>query len=161
MPRISQVRKAQSDPGLKEAGVEHTFLQPDDDEGNPVPAVVLTLRSAASNKVRLWELKRYREQRQYYENDNIPPIAIIDKNEVDKLAEAYVVAWNFTRDDDSPEPCTVETVRAVMAQMPDLRRDALEAAGKHDRYRLKQVAAIAKNSEPRSPQVSTTAAAEA
>lgn len=161
MPKISSVRKVQSDPGLKEAGVDHTFMMPDDDEGHPVEPVVIKARSVASNAARLWEVKTFRDQRQYYENDNIPPIAVIDQNEINKLAEAVVVGWNLTRDDGSPEPCTVESIRAVMAQLPDLRRDLTAAIAKHDRYRLKAVAAIAKNSAAPSSLNSVTGASPA
>lgn len=156
MPSIDQVTQGQSDPGLKESGVVHKFVVPD----CPDP-VELTLRSAASNAARIWENKTFREQRQYYEGDNIPPIEIIDQNEINKLAEALVVAWNITNADGSDAPCTPTLVRRCMKLWPDLRRDAIAATVKHDRYRIKQAAAIVKNSETPSSLHSGTAAVSA
>lgn len=156
MPSISQVTQGQSDPGLKETGVVHTFVVPDCAE-----PIELRLRSAASNAARIWENKTFREQRQYYEGDNIPPIEIIDQNEINKLADALCVSWNITNDDGSAAPCTPSLIRQCMKLWPDLRRDAIAATLKHDKYRLKQVAAIAKNSETPSSLGSGTAAVSA
>lgn len=153
MPSITQISKGQSDPKLKEAGVWATIIIPD-----VVDPLMLKLRSAASNAVRMWEIKRYREQRNYYLNDNLPPIEVIDKNEIDKLAEVMVMEWNVTNDDGSPAPCDVEAVRAMMTIWPDVRRDALADAGKHANYRQAEVAVLAKNSAAPSSQRSATVA---
>jgi hypothetical protein len=117
--------------------------------------------ASSSNAVRVWEIKRYREQRNYYLNDGVPPISVLDQNECDKLAEVMVTDWNVTADDGSPEPCTVDAVRAAMAALPDVRRDALQEAAKHNRYRKAEVIAIAKNSKAPSSQGSVTVAEEA
>jgi hypothetical protein len=156
MPRISQVKEGQSDAALKEAGVWHEFRVPD----CPEP-VKLKLRSIASNAARLWEIKVYREQRNYYENDGLPPIDVIDQNEINKLAEALVTDWNLTDDADQPLPRTVAMVREVMKDLPDLRTNAISATAKHEKYRLKAVAALEKNSETPSSQDSATAAGPA
>jgi hypothetical protein len=141
MPSISQISKGQSDAKLKEAGVWATIIVPD-----VVDPLKLKLRSAASNAVRMWEIKRYREQRNYYLNDNLPPIEVIDQNEIDKLADVMVMDWNVTDDAGAPSPCDADAVRAMMTIWPDVRRDALAEAAKHANYRHAEVAVIAKNS---------------
>jgi hypothetical protein len=153
MPSISQISKGQSDPALKEAGVWATIMVPD----VPEP-LKLKLRSAASNAVRMWEIKKIREQRNYYLNDNIPPIEVLQQTEIDKLAEVMVVEWNVTNDDGSPAPCDVEAVRAMMTIWPDVRRDAFAEAARHNNYRHAEVTAIAKNSAAPSSQRSATVA---
>ena len=152
MPSLKQLKEGQSDAGLKEEGVWAEILIP----GLTDP-LRLKLRSVASNAVRMWELARFRKQRNYYLNDNLPPIEVIDQNEVDKLAEVMVTDWNVTGE-DGPEPCTVATVRAAMAQLPDVRRDALAEAARHHNYCRTEVAALAKNSERPSPRDSATVA---
>jgi hypothetical protein len=100
------------------------------------------------------------EQRNFYLNDNVPPLEVIDQNDVDKLAEVLVLDWNLTLDDGTPAPCTVDAVRAVMAQLPDTRRDAIAEASKHASYRRAAATLIAKNSETPSSLDSATVATQ-
>lgn len=153
MPKISALKQGQSDPALKENGVWHNITIPDVDE-----PFRLRLRSSASNAARTWDIKRYREQRNFYVDDKVPPIKVIDQNECDKLADVLLLEWDATDDDGTPVPCTKENILALMAQLPDVRHDAIEASKKKEAYRLAQVAAIVKNSEVPSPQTSVTGA---
>jgi hypothetical protein len=155
MPSLAQLKKGQSDPTLKEEGVWANIIVPD----LPTP-LKLKLRSVASNAARMWDIKRFREQRNYYLNDNVPPLEVIDQNDVDKLAEVLVLDWNLTLDDGMPAPCTVDVVRAVMAQLPDTRRDAIAEASKHASYRRAEATLIAKNSETPSSLDSATVATQ-
>lgn len=153
MPSIAQLKKGQSDPTLKEGGVWFELVVPD-----VIEPLKLKMRSAASDTVRLWEIRKFREQRNYYLNDNIPPLAVIDQTEADKLAEVVVMEWNVTAEDGTPESCTVEAVRALMLQLSDTRRDALAEIAKHNRFRKTEVIAITKNSERPLSQGSATVA---
>jgi hypothetical protein len=153
MPSLTQLKKGQSDPTLKEEGVWSDLIVPD-----VAAPLKLRLRSVASNAARMWDIARFKKQRNFYLNDNVPPIEVIDQNDVDKLAEVLVLDWNVTNDDGTPTPCTVDAVRAVMAQLPDTRRDALAEAAKHNNYRQAEVLAIAKNSETPSSRDSVTVA---
>lgn len=141
MPTLKHLKKGQSDPTLKESGVWFEFFVPDVAE-----PLKLRLRSLVSDKVRMWEHARYRAQRRYYLNDTIPPIEVIDQNEIDKLAEVMVTDWNVVDEEGNPVPCDVESVRAAMAELPDTRREAMNEAAKHGSYRQAEVIAIAKNS---------------
>jgi hypothetical protein len=153
MPSLAQLKKGQSDPTLKEEGVWADLIVPD------VPAPLkLKLRSATSNAARLWDIARFKKQRNFYLNDNVPPLEVIDQNDVDKLAEVLVMDWNLTNDDGTPAPCTIDAVRGVMGQLPDTRRDAIAETMKHANYRKAAVGAIAKNSETPSSQDSVTVA---
>lgn len=153
MPSLQQLKQGQSDAAMKEEGVWAELVVPDLAE-----PLRLLLRSVASNAVRMWEIARFRKQRNYYLNDNLPPIEVIDQNEVDKLAEVVVLDWNITDEDGTKEPCTVASVRAVMAQLPDVRRDALAEAARHTNYRRVEAAALAKNSaRPSAPDSGTVA----
>jgi len=156
MITVGSLTRAQSDPGLREAGIWIELIVP----GSAEP-LKLRIRSVSSNKARIWDLARYRKQRAYYVGDNLPPIEVIDQNETDKLAEALVVEWNVSQDDGTELPCTVENVRAVMAQLPDTRRDAMAEAAKHESYRLQQVEGLAGNSAGPSMPISGTGAVAA
>lgn len=153
MPSISQISKGQSDPKLKEAGVWAIIIIPD-----VVESLKLKLRSSASNAARMWEIRKLREQRNFYLNDNIPPIEVIIQTEIDKLADVLVMDWNVTNEDGSPAPCDPEAVRELMAIWPDVRTDALLESSKHNSYRHAEVTAIGKNSERPSSQHSVTVA---
>jgi hypothetical protein len=156
MITVKTLTKAQSDPGLREAGVWAEVIV-----AGSVEPLKLRLRSLSSNKARMWDLARFRKQRAYYVGDGLPPIEVIDQNEADKLAEALVLEWNISQDDGTPLPCATETVRAVMLQLPDSRRDAMAEAGKHENYRLKQVEELAGNSAgPSMPSSGAGAAAQ-
>lgn len=156
MPTVRSLVKGQSDAGLRESGVWADLVIPGSEE-----PLRLKLRSVSSNKARMWDLARFRKQRSYYLGDGLPPIAVIDQNETDKLAEALVVDWNVTADDGTPLPCTEDQVRAVIAQLSDTRRDAIAEASRHENYRLKQVEALAGNSAGPSTPSSGTGAAPA
>lgn len=153
MPKLGQLKQGQMDPALKEGGVWHPITIPDVDE-----PLNIKLRSVSSNKARTWEHVRFRAQRRYYEDDKIPPVAVLDQNECDKLAEALVTEWDLLDDDGQPVPCTEENVRSIMSQLPDVRFDALQKAAKKESYRVAQVAAIAGNSAAPSTPTSATAA---
>lgn len=155
MPSIASLKKAQTDPTLRESGVWAEFSIADD-----VEPLRLKLRAASSTKVRAWELKRFRAQRSYYLGDRVPPIEVIDQNEVDKMAEAIVVDWNVT-ENGHPVPCTTEQIRIVMTDLPDTRRAALAECAKVEQYRLAGVEGIAKNSEQPSALSSGTGATAA
>lgn len=156
MPSLKQLKQGQSDPTLKEEGVWVDIIVPD-----VVEPLKLKLRSVASNAVRMWEIRRYRDQRNYYINDNVPPIEVLDQNDTDKLADVMVTDWNMTNDDGSAVPCTSDIVRQAMAQLPEVRRDALNEAAKHNHYRVQAVEAIVKNSVRPSQQDSATVAERA
>lgn len=151
---VSRLKAGQSDPKLKEEGVWSDFYVPDTDE-----PLKLRMRSLFSNVARTWEIKRAKENRRFYENDNIPPIDVIDRDDIDRLAEVLVVEWNVMEDDGvTPFACTTKNVRELMRELVDTRRQALAEAAKTARYRRAEVAALAKNSETPSPVSSITAA---
>jgi hypothetical protein len=150
---IDNAKKAQSDPKLKEEGVVHQIAVPGFE--NTLP---FRLRSSSSNVARMWEQKRFREQRHLYLNDSVPPIEVLDKNDADKIAEALLLEWPLVKEDGTPEPLDRDSVRAAMMQLPDLRFDLIQASNRKDAYRLQEVTAIAKNSDAPSPTTSVTAA---
>lgn len=155
MPKLSTLTAAQSDTALKNEGVWHDIAIPGADE-----PLRLKMRSTSSAKVRAWDMARVKTQRAYYANDGIPPVAVLDQNEIDRLAEVLVLDWNLT-DDTGPVSCTPKTVREVMAALPDTRREALAAADRLDRYRREQVEAIEGNSSRPSLPTSGTGAVAA
>jgi hypothetical protein len=156
MPRLAHLTAAQSDPTLREEGVWVELPVAGADE-----PLKLKLRALASTKARAWDLARFRKQRAWYLNDGTPPIAVIDQNEADKLAEVLIVEWNITNDDGTALECTAEKVREVMLALPDTRREALAAAGRQENYRLQTVEALGKNSSRPSKRTSATGAAAA
>lgn len=149
---IENIKKAQSDPQLKEDGVWHQIAVP----GFP-STVGFKLRSANSNAARMWDQKRFRDQRHLYLNDNVPPIEVLDRNDADKVAEVLLLDWQIVKEDGDKEPIDVELVRRVMIQLPDVRFDLIEASRRKDAYRAQEVAAIAKNSDAPSLMTSETA----
>lgn len=149
---IENLKKGQSDAQLKEEGVWHQIAVP----GFP-STVGFKLRSANSNAARMWDQKRFRDQRHLYINDTMPPIEVLDRNDADKVAEALLIDWEIVMENGEKEPVDAEIVRQVMIQLPDVRFDLIEASKRKDAYRVQEVAAIAKNSAAPSPTTSETA----
>lgn len=137
---IEQLEQTESDPKLKSDGVWIPFVRTAD------LTVNLQLRSAASDEVREWDQKRYRLQRKMYENDNIPPISVLDKNDVDRLAEVQLRDWDIVTKGVRLEP-TPANIRLVMTKLADLRVDAVAESRKHENYRAQEVKALEGNSE--------------
>jgi hypothetical protein len=99
--------------------------------------VQMKIRSDNSLKVRQWNNKRARIQRQQIiAHGGILPVEMADKNEVEMCGQVLVVDWKGVTDRAGTAlPFSIENATRLMRELPALRRDVIFAARSEETFR--------------------------